>query len=158
MLVSRAVCPVVRFYNLFCAFMHERSCREKSPGTAVIRIRMRDYNLSEPAFVAKPVVGEHRHDIVVINTVTGIDHQGLIRGREDIDASAAGHLETEKINYGSYRNLLDIGIEIFSCCGSHCSAGQKHAVKDLAGIISPVHQFLCDMVGIGQKREQEGIL
>ena len=59
----------------------------------------------------------------MIDTITGIDHQGLIRSREDIDAPSAGHLETEKIDARRYRKLLDVSIKVLSCCGTHGSAG-----------------------------------
>ena len=93
----------------------------------------------------------------MVDAISGVDHHSFFTSRQDIDTPPAGHLEAEKGDLVGDRDLLDVSIEIHTSCGSHRPPCQEHAVKDLPGIVPPVHQFLCNMVGVGKKREQERI-
>ncbi|OQC70937.1 MAG: hypothetical protein BWX50_00719 [Euryarchaeota archaeon ADurb.Bin009] len=101
---------------------------------------------------------EHPHDVLVVDPVSRVDHDGLIRGAEEEDVSTARHLEAEDLDGIAEPDTLEIRVEpVPGGIPKRPSRGED-GLEDLFWVLAEAVEFLDDMVDVMQKREQKPIL
>src|SRR5208337_1000118 len=118
---------------------------------AMVCIGMSHDDPRELFHLPRVIPREHCKDIIMVNTVPGIDHHHLIRRPDEEYAAPARELETEERGTVRDGELLDVGIKSVTGRCVHGPAGGEHAFKYLVGIAAAGHQVLRDMVGIGKE-------
>ncbi len=141
--------------NLKGSRVHERWYRKEPCSPAMVCIGMGHDNTGECCQIPDSILREHRHDCIMVDAVAGIDHYGIAGCGETEYAPSAGWLKTMEGNHGGDGELLHIRVKTGPVCPVHTPPGLQHTFKSLVGIASPVHQFLCHMVGICKEGEEE---